>query len=337
MRSWKLAVLVPALLLGACAVDPPQRRPVYKPAPVPAPASRPAPASPRKPVPGAPATTPVPLPPAPADERDRPPGGDEIPANIGDIPDAVPEAVEKSRYGNPDSYEVFGVRYDVLANSSGFKERGHASWYGKKFHGRRTSSGEVYDMFAMSGAHKTLPIPTYARVTNLGNGKSVVVRINDRGPFHKGRIVDLSYSAAHKIGLIGHGSAEVELEVVDADSPMIAEAAHPAAPPPPRSTPVPVLTPGARAADPPAVAVPVSRQAEPRYLQAGSFSDARNAGTFRERLAVSGIRPLLMKSETRNNKWVYRVLVGPFQDAASLNAMRRKLAADETSTILVSE
>ena len=234
--------------------------------------------------------TPVPsgqtpaLPPAPASEKDRPPAPGEIPANVRDIPDAVPEAVERSKYGNPESYEVFGKRYEVLADARGFKERGHASWYGKKFHGRRTSSGEKYDMFAMTAAHKTLPIPTFARVTNLSNGKSVIVKVNDRGPFHPGRIVDLSYAAAHRIGILGDGSGEVELEVVDASGKPAPAPAAPVSPPVmvadnrPRTTL-------------PAVAVPVSRKTPARFLQAGTFSDSRNAATFREHLAIAGVKP----------------------------------------------
>ncbi len=131
------------------------------------------------------------------------------------VPDAVPKVEPFSKTGNPESYEQFGKRYWVLPSPYGFVQRGKASWYGKKFHGRRTSSGETYDMYAMSAAHKTLPIPTYARVTNLDNGRSVVVRINDRGPFVDDRIVDLSFSAASRLGMIGPGTANVELRVLD--------------------------------------------------------------------------------------------------------------------------
>lgn len=326
MRFWTALVCASALLLAACSAPAPRRYPVPEPAPSRVPRSPPATQKvPSKTVPA--------LPPAPAGEKDRPPAAHEIPANIGDIPDAVPEAVEKSRYGNPDSYEVFGVRYDVLQDAAGFKERGHASWYGKKFHGRRTSSGENYDMFAMTAAHKTLPIPTYARITNLSNGKSVVVRVNDRGPFHSGRIVDLSYSAAHRIGIIGGGSGEVELEVVDASGkPLV-----PANPPAVTAARPAVVAEAKPLPSGPPIALQASRKIQPRYLQAGSFNDSRNAATFREHLAIAGIKPLQMKSETRNGQWVYRVLVGPFADPAALDAMRRKLADGETRTIPVSE
>lgn len=137
------------------------------------------------------------------------------PVDPATVPDAVPKVEPFSKSGNPESYVQFGKRYWVLPSPYGFVQRGKASWYGKKFHGRRTSSGEEYDMYAMSAAHKTLPIPTYARVTNLDNGRSVVVRINDRGPFVDDRIVDLSFSAASRLGMIGPGTANVELKVLD--------------------------------------------------------------------------------------------------------------------------
>lgn len=139
---------------------------------------------------------------------------DEIPPEIARIPDAVPRIEPLSKSGNPESYEVFGRRYFTQKSSRGHVERGIASWYGQPFHGRKTSSGEVYDMYTMSAAHKTLPLPTYARVTNLDNGRSVVVRINDRGPFHEDRIIDLSYVAAVKLGMKRQGTARVKVKAI---------------------------------------------------------------------------------------------------------------------------
>ncbi|RMH16713.1 MAG: septal ring lytic transglycosylase RlpA family protein [Gemmatimonadetes bacterium] len=132
------------------------------------------------------------------------------------IPDAVPRIEPLSRYGNPPSYEVFGKTYHTLRDARGFVQEGMASWYGQEFHGRRTSSGEPYDMFAMTAAHRELPLPTYVRVTNLENGRSVVVRVNDRGPFHdtESRIIDLSYAAAYKLRIIGPGTARVRVEAI---------------------------------------------------------------------------------------------------------------------------
>ena len=134
---------------------------------------------------------------------------------IARIPDAVPKVEPPARSGNPESYVVFGRRYYTKKSVRGHVERGLASWYGRPFHGRKTSSGEIYDMYAMSAAHKTLPLPTYARVTNLENGRRVVVRINDRGPFHDDRVIDLSYTAAVKLGMKRQGTARVEVRAID--------------------------------------------------------------------------------------------------------------------------
>jgi rare lipoprotein A len=144
--------------------------------------------------------------------------GDKATDNFSDsmyVADAVPKVEPKSKYGNPESYVVFGKRYYTKDSSKGYVERGLASWYGKKFHGRRTSSGEPYNMYAMTAAHKTLPLPSYARVTNMANGRSTVVRINDRGPFHGSRIIDLSYLAACKLGVVAKGTAMVEVRAID--------------------------------------------------------------------------------------------------------------------------
>ena len=137
--------------------------------------------------------------------------GADVPANLDAIPDAAPKAEKLHPYANR-PYTALGKTYTPMAAAGSYKERGVASWYGKKFHGQRTSSGEIYDMYAMTAAHTTLPIPSYVRVTNLANGKSVVVRVNDRGPFLHSRIIDLSYTAAHKLGIVGNGSGEVEVE-----------------------------------------------------------------------------------------------------------------------------
>jgi rare lipoprotein A len=126
--------------------------------------------------------------------------------DLSNVRDAVPRVEPKSKYGNPRSYKVFGKRYYTLSSSRGYVERGIASWYGKKFHGRRTSNGETFNMYAMTAAHKTLPLPTYLAVTNLKNHRRVVVRANDRGPFHANRILDLSYAAASKLGILANGT-----------------------------------------------------------------------------------------------------------------------------------
>jgi len=135
----------------------------------------------------------------------------DTPANLDRVPDAVPR-IEAYASGPNRPYSVFGHEYVPDTSDRPFSERGIGSWYGRKFNGQRTSSGEIYDMFAMTAAHPTLPIPSYARVTNPANGRSVIVRINDRGPFHPGRVIDLSYAAAYKLGYVGSGSAPVEVE-----------------------------------------------------------------------------------------------------------------------------
>ena len=135
------------------------------------------------------------------------------PTNLASIPDARPRAEPLHKFANR-PYEVFGRNYVPLTSVRPFRQRGLASWYGKRFHGQKTASGEIYDMYAMTAAHPTLPIPSYARVTNLRNGRQVVVRINDRGPFHSSRVIDLSYAAAYRLGYIEAGSAEVEVEAV---------------------------------------------------------------------------------------------------------------------------
>lgn len=195
-----------SLLLAACGVDP--MRDAESPSVV---AHAPAPKSAHH----------APLAPADdddANDSDGPPASSEIPAGLAETPDAVPRNEPKSATGNPDSYVALGQRYEVLPEATNFVQIGIASWYGKKFQGKRTSSGEAYDMFKMTAAHKTLPIPCYARITNRDNGKSVVVRINDRGPFHSSRIIDVSYAAAAKLGLLSNGSAPVTLQVVTPDN-----------------------------------------------------------------------------------------------------------------------
>lgn len=143
--------------------------------------------------------------------------GADTPKNLDEIPDAVPRNEPLHRYANR-PYIALGKTYTPIAPTESFKERGIASWYGKKFHGQRTSSGEVYDMYSMTAAHPTLPIPSYARITNVSNGKSVIVRVNDRGPFLHQRVIDLSYTVAHKLGIITNGSAEVEVESLSASA-----------------------------------------------------------------------------------------------------------------------
>ena len=192
--------------------------------------------------------------------------GEGAPPNLEAIPDAVPKAEGLHRFANR-PYQVFGRDYVPLARVGPFRQRGVASWYGRRFHGGSTSSGEPYDMYAMTAAHPTLPIPSYARVTSLATGRSVVVRVNDRGPFHSDRVIDLSYAAAYKLGYAESGSAQVAIEAVVPGGGVVAAA--PAAPGPP----------AAESATPVAGA-----PANGVYLQLGAFAGRENAEAFRARL-----------------------------------------------------
>lgn len=245
--------------------------------------------------------------PGPPGERDGP--GDY--RDVSHVPDAVPRVEPRSRGGNPASYVVFGKRYHTLNSSKGFVERGIASWYGTKFHGRKTSNGETYDMYSMSAAHKRLPIPTYLQVTNLENGRQVIVRVNDRGPFHANRIVDLSYAAASRIGMLGKGTALVEIRAIDPTAP---------GKPPQPATRVASATPRPGPVLPSSVKRPATAQtdrastlpAAPRiYLQAGAFSSDSNAQRLRRRLEAGLSRPVRVVAAESSAGPVHRVQIGP--------------------------
>lgn len=214
----------------------------------------------------------------------------------GNNADAIPRIEPRSRYGNPSSYVVFGKRYHVMDDANGYRERGIASWYGSKFHGRKTSSGEPYNMYAMTAAHKQLPLPAYVRVTNLENKRSVVVRVNDRGPFHENRIIDMSYTAARKLDMLGKGTALVEVTALDEGIPAPVNAPRTAS-----STPI----------HPPAAAT-ASTAHNPRiYLQAGSFVRQDNAVRLRAQLERHLGRAVRIDQANSDNGQVYRVQVGP--------------------------
>jgi rare lipoprotein A len=223
----------------------------------------------------------------------------------GEVPDAVPRQEPRSKYGNPASYEVFGKRYYVLASSAGYSERGVASWYGPGFHGKRTSSGEKYDMHAMTAAHKTLPLPCYVRVTNLANAKSVVLRVNDRGPFTDNRIIDLSRAAAERLDIIRTGTALVDVKVVE--PPATRQAAAPPSPP----------------AAPAAAATAAT--AKDLYIQAGAFSQRSNADNLVARLDTAGVGPTFIRRDTVNGRPLYRVRVGPVPTVAAFDRMLQDL------------
>ena len=250
--------------------------------------------------------------------------GENIPVNLEAIPDAVPVSEPLHRYANQ-PYVALGKTYTPMTVPGHYKQRGIASWYGKKFHGQRTSSGEEYNMYAMTAAHPTLPIPSFARVTNAETGKSVVVRINDRGPFLHDRVIDLSYTAAYKLGIIGKGSTEVEVES------LIAYAGTYTAAPPTTLQSEP-LAPAAVSAAP----LPVNASSESgsassgagagsnAYLQLGAFSTQQSAERFllemRSKLGDIGKQLTLYKL---NNKT--RVHLGPYASEAEARSSRAGL------------
>jgi len=223
------------------------------------------------------------------------------PIDVSAIPDAVPRAEPLSRYGNPESYMVYGKRYHTLPSSKGYSERGTASWYGTKFHGKRTSSGEPYDLYGMTAAHKTLPLPTYVKVTNLQNGRSVIVKVNDRGPFHDDRIIDLSYTAAAKLGILGHGTGKVEVTAIDTGSGDTLQMAS-AAPP---------------------TATQTNATRATLYLQVGAFSSQENAERLRNEILgqqIAEVRIVEMESATGT---FYKVQVGPLTDTTEADRVVR--------------
>ncbi|MGE0811599.1 MAG: septal ring lytic transglycosylase RlpA family protein [Immundisolibacter sp.] len=220
--------------------------------------------------------------PAPDYRRDGPPSGA---INLDAIPDAMPRAEPPCRpCSRP--YQFEGVTYRPLASAAGYEIRGIASWYGREFHGRATSNGESYDMLAMTAAHPTLPIPSYVRVTHLGNGRSVVVRVNDRGPFKRGRVIDLSYVAAAKLGLIGPGSGPVEVRAV-----------LPGVPNFPTAPVTQVAT------------APVGGDAV--FLQVGAFGDAAAAQRLAARLRQENLAPVAVQADNTASRGLHRVRLGP--------------------------
>lgn len=221
-----------------------------------------------------------------AEERDGPPAGGAADMDFDSLPEVVPENEPLSRYGNPESYEVFGERYYVMDSADGYVEEGIASWYGRKFHGRRTSSGETYNMYALTAAHRELPLPTYVRVTRLDTGEQLVVKVNDRGPFHDNRIIDLSYAAAVRLGFSEEGTAPVRVEALEGGTPIMTATADAATVPP--------------------------ADDGPSWLQLGAFAEFANAQEMRARAAGANVRPVSVeRGRDGSGRRIYRVRVGP--------------------------
>jgi peptidoglycan lytic transglycosylase len=246
------------------------------------------------------------------------------PIDVSRIPEPVPKAEPRSRYGNKASYSVLGRTYRVLPDARGYVERGLASWYGNKFHGYLTSSFEPYDMYAFTAAHKTLPLPSYARVTNLDNGRSVVVRINDRGPFHEDRIIDLSYAAAVRIGVWPKGTARVEVRalVPGEPEPMPARTQTAAVQ---RAAPAPAQVPSASS---PRAAAPPARDAGAGariYVQLGAFGERVNAERALAAAEHAGIDHVGIESVAVAGHTVHRVRVGPLADEDAADALSARI------------
>ncbi|NNF60764.1 MAG: septal ring lytic transglycosylase RlpA family protein [Gammaproteobacteria bacterium] len=273
-------------------------------------------------------------------------------------PEAQPEARRPA--GNNAAktapYEVLGQRYFPITDATGYRERGVASWYGGKFHGRKTANGERYDMYQYTAAHKTLPLPTWVRVTNLRNGTEIVVKVNDRGPFVKNRLIDLSYAAALRLGMVDAGTTLVEVEMIDppAEAAVITAASRPAAPAPPPATvtnppatvtspPATVTNPPAKVTSPPATVTnppatvtsppagvqdPARRKSDMAtslYVQVGAFGDVANAQRLQASLYNAGLTGVRVNSGYMQEIPVYRVQIGPVTGVVEYDVLMARL------------
>ncbi len=235
-----------------------------------------------------------------------PPPPREVLAAIGD---AQPRVETRTRRGNPPVYSVLGQTYQLLRSAAGSRERGVASWYGPDFHAKNTANGEAYDMYAMTAAHRTLPIPVFLKVTNLANGKSVIVRVNDRGPFKHNRIIDLSYTAAMKLDMLRKGTALVEVEAIL---------------PPGDDGLLPEMTPAMAASAPRAPSVPrlaALATGGLLYAQVGAFGVEANALALRDRLHEGSVKNVLVVRVTRDGKALWRVRIGPIASVDDYDAV----------------
>jgi len=247
------------------------------------------------------------------------------------VPDAVP-VLEPIRAGGPNKpYAVLGETYRPLPPEAALSERGLASWYGRKFHGRRTASGEVYNMYAMTAAHRTLPLPSFARVSNPANGRSVIVRVNDRGPFIKGRVIDLSYTAAQKLGVLGLATVEVVRITPDE----IRSGAWQ-----PRAPVLPTAAPAVEGDEPPALAIAAATDSAPPsrgyWIQLGAFSNLQGAEQLQSQAGaeVDGIAPLLAMF---NDNTLYRLQAGPFTSRGEAQRMAERVRDSLRVTPMVIE
>lgn len=268
--------------------------------------------------------------------KDSAPTGEFDPSKV---KPAIPKWEPYSKYGNQPSYKVLGKTYYVLKDPGSFKQQGIASWYGKKFHGRRTSSWEVYDMFAMTAAHKTLPIPSYVKVTNIENNRSAIVKVNDRGPFHEGRIIDLSYAAAHVLGVAQKGTAQVEIELISTSKPSntltqksdankLASSA-----PPENHTKSVSRVPENRPPD--ELPTPLASNNKQTYLQVGAFSTLDRAQNLQSKLMEIIQHPVSISPiEARTNR-LLRVLIGPISYQEDIQSLISLIQSHQLGTPLI--
>lgn len=255
-----------------------------------------------------------------------------IPKDLQKIPDAVPTIEPRSKYGNPASYVVFNRKYRVLPSSNGYSDVGLASWYGTKFHGYRTSSGELYDMYKMTAAHRTLPLPTYVQVENLINRKKVIVKINDRGPFHSNRILDLSYAAAAKLDILRTGTAKIRITAISPTT--IAKNQSNTNSIVTRTT-TEHATPEKTLSFQKVNAVKITKVSNNidattpvyRYLQVGAFNNKDNAEILRKQILQLGNIKLQVHIQTSsiNNIPIFRVRIGPIDDPVVLNKIKNQI------------
>jgi rare lipoprotein A len=245
--------------------------------------------------------------------------GPDHPVDVSNVKDAVPTDVTPSKTGNPSSYTVLGQTYTLLPACKGYHDRGIASWYGMQFHGGRTSDGETYDMYAMTAANKVVPIPCYARVTDLKNGKSVVVKINDRGPFVANRLIDLSYAAASKLGMLGAGTALVEVQAVGPGD----------LPPPAVTAPAAVTVVADLPAQPlatPAAPPPPAAGNPQIYLQVGAYAARANADNAVSKLTAGGVSHAFVEQAADAAHPLFKVRIGPLADVDSVDKLTASLA-----------
>lgn len=250
------------------------------------------------------------------------------PEQVARVPSPIPRDEPRSKYGNPANYEVFGVGYQVMDSARGYDQQGKASWYGPGFHGKLTSTREEYDMYAMTAAHKSLPLPCYVEVTNLLNGRQIVVRVNDRGPFVEGRIIDLSYVAAQKLDMVEAGTAHVRVRALTSPTrqvlnyeklqgdPGLAKGALHVEQQVPQNV---VVAPESSVIETPAV---YQAPAASYYLQVGAFSEANNAYAFQAKLSQQTSHAVIVLADEYGA--LHRVQVGPLDNEAAAQRARQQ-------------